>query len=247
MKWDADLYQNKHSFVAEYGKALLAYIPEDNRQFILDLGCGTGELTEQLLKKSVHVTGVDSSEDMIGKAKAAHPGISFEVMDACNLKWCDSFDVIFSNAVFHWIPDQKALLGSIYKALKTGGRLICEFGAHGNVSAIREAFVSQVRHLDCTYTNPFFLPSGKDYRTLLEEAGFRIQIIKEFDRPTPLNDGELGIRNWIKQFFSNELLSFPEEVREKLLADVEHALRPQLWNGTQWVADYRRLQAVAVK
>ena len=50
MKWDSKLYDNKHSFVAEYGKGLLEFVPVDKEQRILDLGCGTGVLTEQLLK-----------------------------------------------------------------------------------------------------------------------------------------------------------------------------------------------------
>ena len=41
-EWNATLYDNKHDFVAEYGKGLLEYIPQNKNQCILDLGCGIG-------------------------------------------------------------------------------------------------------------------------------------------------------------------------------------------------------------
>lgn len=64
-EWNAALYDNKHDFVAEYGKGLLEFVPENNNQSILDFGCGTGILTVQLKKLAEVVIGVDSSESMI--------------------------------------------------------------------------------------------------------------------------------------------------------------------------------------
>ena len=64
-EWNASLYDNKHDFVAEYGKGLLEFVPVNNNQSILDLGCGTGTLTAQLKKLSKEVIGVDSSQSMI--------------------------------------------------------------------------------------------------------------------------------------------------------------------------------------
>ena len=103
MKWDSKLYDNKHSFVAEYGKGLLEFVPVDKKQRILDLGCGTGVLTEQLLKYGGYVLGVDGSEDMVAKAKQNYPHIDFEVNDALKLAYSNEWDIVFSNAVFHWI------------------------------------------------------------------------------------------------------------------------------------------------
>ena len=68
MRWDARLYDNKHDFVAEYGKGLLEFIPNNPKQTILDLGCGTGKLTAQLMDLGGKVIGVDSSQSMIDTA-----------------------------------------------------------------------------------------------------------------------------------------------------------------------------------
>ncbi|MCL2420991.1 MAG: methyltransferase domain-containing protein [Defluviitaleaceae bacterium] len=246
MKWNADLYQGNHNFVTEYGKGLLEYITDDTAdQSILDLGCGTGELTYELAKKAGTVIGIDSSQSMIQKAKATYPQIEFHVMDACKLIWQNHFDVVFSNAVFHWIPDQASLLGNIHRVLKTGGRLICEFGAHGNVVKIRSALHNVLKGYGYDNAYPFYLPTSQEYMELLKQAGFNIQLITDYDRPTPLKDGELGLRNWLKQFFASDLSKFTEGQQVDIFEAVENALRPKLWDGVQWVADYRRIRVIA--
>ena len=108
--WNAMLYDNKHDFVSEYGKGLLEFVPENKNQSILDLGCGTGMLTAQLSNYADTIIGVDSSASMIAKAKKQYANIQFEVCDALTLPFEKQFDVVFSNAVFHWIPDHNALL-----------------------------------------------------------------------------------------------------------------------------------------
>lgn len=60
-EWNATLYDNKQDFVAEYGKDLLEYIPQNKNQCILDLGCGTGTLIVQLNNLAKTVIGVDQS------------------------------------------------------------------------------------------------------------------------------------------------------------------------------------------
>lgn len=67
MDWNADLYENKHDFVAEYGRDLLSNVPENPGLNILDLGCGTATLTHALREKSPFVTGMDASPEMIAK------------------------------------------------------------------------------------------------------------------------------------------------------------------------------------
>ena len=76
-EWNATMYDNKHDFVAEYGKGLLEYIPQNEKQSILDLGCGTGTLTVQLNNLAKMVIGVDQSESMIKKAQEQYSNIEF--------------------------------------------------------------------------------------------------------------------------------------------------------------------------
>lgn len=247
LDWNPNLYDNKHNFVAEYGKELLEYIPNKKNQKILDLGCGTGSLTNELFNKSSNVIGIDGSLNMIEEAKSTYPNIEFYVMDACNIEWKNYFDVVFSNAVFHWIKDQRLLLSSIYNSLKSSGVLICEFGSYGNIYKIQSTFRNILKKFDYNYVDPFFFPKKDDYICILENQGFRIEFIESYDRPTVLNDGKYGLRNWVKQFFADVLESFSDSDQMSIFEEMEEKLKPELWNGKNWIADYKRLRIVAYK
>ncbi len=247
MKWNSNLYDNKHSFVAEYGKAMIDFVNTQKGQKILDVGCGTGILTNELAKNGATVIGTDSSKDMIDAAKSNYPHLIFQVQDATNLPYKNEFDTVFSNAVFHWIQNQEKLLHSIHNSLGNNGMLICEFGAKNNISQIQTAFEEAAGQKRYIYCSPFFFPSKEEYKLLLEQAGFEVKHIIEYDRPTPLADGEKGLYNWICQFFAGDLLNFSNEEKEEILLETERLCRNSIWKSGQWIADYRRIQVIAVR
>ena len=247
MDWNSRLYNQKHGFVAEYGKELLSYIPDNPGQAILDIGCGTGTLTAQLAKLGARVVGVDSSEEMIARAQNILPEAEFYICDALNMPFTAEFDVVFSNAVFHWIKDHDALLKAIYKAMRDNGKLICEFGGSRNIAKIEHAFARAYAETGRGYNHKFNFTEVKAFSDLLEKNGFKIELIYDFDRPTPLSDGKMGLRNWLRQFFASELKAVPPEEWEYITRRVEDLTRRELWNGHEWRADYRRLRAIACK
>ena len=247
MQWDADLYDSKHEFVSQYGRNLLGELNLEAGQSILDLGCGTRKLSGDLAAKGAKVTGVDSSPEMVERARKNHPELEFLVADATRLPYENIFDSIFSNAVFHWIADQNALLDSIFRALKPGGILLCEFGAERNTGHIFNAFQEEFSNLGQVFENPFYYPSTQEYSSLLLAHGFDIEFVRDFDRPTPLNDGADGLRNWLAQFYTASLSKLSVDNRDILLSRVEKRLKPLLWDGEKWIADYRRIQAKARK
>ncbi|MDL2280836.1 class I SAM-dependent methyltransferase [Selenomonadales bacterium OttesenSCG-928-I06] len=247
MKWNAETYQKNHSFVAEYGKDLLSQVNICKGQYILDLGCGTGQLTVELVENGANVIGVDFSAEMVATAKENYPDLDFHVADATNLPYENYFDTVFSNAVFHWIKDQDNLLKSVYKALKVKGSLVCEFGAYGNIYSIENAFKQVAGNFNYNYDSPFFFPVKEEYQRLLEENNFKVEFIKEFDRPTPLSNGKLGLRNWLIQFFAKDVSDFSDEEKAEIFLDIEEKLKADLWDGFQWIADYRRIQVIARK
>lgn len=247
MEWNSTLYDNKHDFVAEYGKGLLEFVPDNMNQKILDLGCGTGTLTAQLSHLAHTVIGVDSSSNMIEKAQSQFQNIKFMQCDALALPFENEFDVVFSNAVFHWIDDHDTLLKNIYKALKKDGMLICELGAVGNIAAIENAFSQCSERLGYEYRPKFNFPTVETFERHLKDNGFQIDSIYDYDRPTVLKDGEQGLSNWMKQFFASELALMPEAVQNEIIDSVEKLTKGALWNGREWVADYRRLRAIAHK
>lgn len=247
MRWNPELYDARHNYVAEYGKSLVEKVDHSRPLAILDVGCGTGALTRELTLRGHAVLGMDSSADMIAKARELYPDLDFQVGDACDMAWEGRFDVVFSNAVFHWIPRQETLLRRIHVALKPGGRLVCEFGAEGNIARIGKAFDSLARQHGHAPARHFFFPSGEAYRNLLEEAGFSVPSLDVYDRPTPLQDGRAGLRNWALQFYADVLGGMTPDIREAVLTGLDKALRDDLWDGRQWVADYRRIRVEALK
>ena len=243
MKWNSALYDEAQSFVSTYGKNLISRVtPQDNQQ-IFDLGCGTGDLTHELTELSDHVLGIDSSEDMIEAARRKYPHVDFAVMDACSLPWKNTFDVVFSNAVFHWIADQGRLLNNIHTALKDGGRLISEFGASGNITHIEATYRAVVP----TYDSPFYFPTVDEYARLLKSHGFSIETLYDYERPTALPSGSAGLRTWMTQFFATDLMTHDSGERQEIIAAVERRLAPELFDGAQWVADYRRIRVLATR
>ena len=247
MFWNSALYDSKHDFVAEYGKGLLEFIPNDKSQRILDLGCGTGTLTSKLTGLCHTVLGVDSSKEMIDKAQNHFPELDFQVCDALSLPFVEEWDVVFSNAVFHWINDHHTLLHNINCALKPGGLLVCEFGAHGNISTIENAFARAAGEAGYPYQPKFNFQSAEAFGSILREEGFVIDKLYDFDRPTALKDGEGGLENWMRQFFASELAAMPQNMQMAVIKKVEEIVKDTLWNGREWTADYRRLRAVAKK
>ena len=103
MPWDPTQY---HKFQAERSAPffdLLALVEVRPKLKVVDLGCGTGELTRQLaaaLPNST-VTGIDNSPQMLEKAASlASPNLLFEQGDQSQLT--GEWDLIFSNAALHW-------------------------------------------------------------------------------------------------------------------------------------------------
>ncbi len=90
---------------------------------IADLGCGPGNSTRILHQKwpSSKITGLDKSPAMIDKASQEIPQIEWKIFDAEKDLFLKKYDLIFSNATFQWIVDQKALLINIKNSLNAGG------------------------------------------------------------------------------------------------------------------------------
>lgn len=220
-------------------------MPKNKHQSILDLGCGTGTLTSQLVNYADTIVGVDSSENMIEMAQKQYADIKFIVCDALALPFEKQFDVVFSNAVFHWIADHNVLLKQIHKVLKPDGLLVCEFGANGNIATIEHAFMNVCRDLGYEYIPKFNFPTSEHFAELLKMNNFVIEKIYDYDRPTPLKDGERGLANWMRQFFASDLETMTEMMQDEIIRRVENLTKESLWNGREWVADYRRLRAIA--
>lgn len=212
---------------------------------IVDVGCGSGDLTNEIRSASgaLVVIGIDVDAKMIAQAQEQYPECEFIVEDARNFVLEEPVDAVVSKATLHWIPDATRVVTAISRALKPGGRFVAEFGGKGNLEPI-------CSYLDRTVgccKNPWYFPTISEYTTLLENHGFEVTFASLSDRPTPLPGGKLGLRNWIVMFENIFLKGLDEEEREQVLAGAERELRPSMHNGEEWVAVCRSLRIVAIK
>lgn len=237
----------KKDIVAEFGKSLMVHVDTAPGQRILDLGCGNGALTAELAKNGAKVLGIDNSAEMIVKARFRYPELMFAEIDALELPYDGEFDTVFSNSVFHWIPNVDLLLGEINRALRPGGKLVCEFGAASNIATMRQAFAAACARRGREYRERFYCPTPDEFFDQLKAAGFEPERVLEFDRQTPLPGGEDGLKLWVRRFLGKELGRFGGSAQKQILEEVENACRPLLWDGREFVVDYRRLRAVAFK
>jgi trans-aconitate methyltransferase len=248
--WNPQLYDQKHSYVWQYGADLLSLLAPMPGERILDLGCGTGHLTSKLAESSAKVLGMDRSEEMIQAARKAYPQLEFEVRDARDLKFTQEFDAVFSNAALHWISEPEKVIDEVWNALRPGGRFVGEFGGYGNVGKMFAAFqhaAQEINPRDPVFRNPWYFPRVSQYASLLEDRGFEVRYMTLVDRFTQLDDGEVGMRNWMGIFVPDLLASLRTETKEIFLQKVEDLLRPSLFRDGNWFADYRRLRFAAYK
>jgi trans-aconitate methyltransferase len=249
-KWNASLYDDKHNFVFKYGEDLVDTLNPKVRERVLDLGCGTGYLTNIIAGSGAKVIGIDNSLDMIAKAKKEYPAVEFRVMSATEFHFDESFDAIFSNAVLHWVTEKEKAIDCMYSNLKRSGRLVLEMGGKGNVEGIVNALKSSLQKRgfnEDAEKQIWYFPSLSEYTSLLEKRGFRVTYAAHFNRETELKDNNNGIKDWIKMFGSAFLQGINEIVVNEILDEVQEVLKPTHFRNGKWYADYKRLRVVAVK
>lgn len=248
--WNANAYDQQHAFVWQHGAGVLEWLQPQPSERVLDVGCGTAQLTAQIAAQGSHVVGVDASPEMIAHAKISFPALDLRLGDARDFSFDEPFDAVFSNATLHWISasDTPRVLHCVARTLKPNGRFAFEMGGRGNISALESALQSALRDVgreDVPVGNYF--PTLAEYATMLEAAGLFARRAELFSRPTPLQNGEHGLRDWYTQFRAYALNDLSVEGREQVFQTCENALRATLWNGEHWTADYVRLRMLAVK
>lgn len=243
--WDPRAYEQNGSFVHELSAGVMEWLAAKPSEYILDLGCGNGQLTQRIAATGAHVAGVDSSPEMIAAARAL--GIVAQVGDAESLPFADvTFDAVFSNAALHWVRDQDAMLRQVRRVLKPGGRFVAEMGGHGNIAAIRVALMAVLaRHGHAEAEDGVnYYPTDEGYSKRLEAHGFEVQRIALIPRPTPLPAA--GMEGWLYTFRRGVLESLPPALRDTVVQETTALLSAALRDDDgKWVADYVRLRFVA--
>jgi len=242
--WNPDEYKKHTSFVSELALPVVDLLDPKVGERVLDLGCGDGTLALEIERRGAKVLGVDLSVEMVQAAK--ENGIEAMVASVTALPFTKEFDAIFSNAMLHWVKQSDLAIENISKALKGGGRFVAEFGGEGNAHHLVKAmeFAFQKHPEFGEFVNPWYFPSPAEYKTKLEDNGFRVEYIELIPRPTPMED----VGKWL-EIFANGVTAHLSKEQFKLFKDeCKKYLKEHIYSQRNgWIIDYVRLRVKAVK
>ena len=122
----ASSYEQHNEVQEEFGLKMIARLELKQGMTVLDLGCGTGNLTKVLSERvgpEGRVVGVDPDNERLKIAREKYPASNIEYIEADDKTFPEGpYDLVFANAVMHWIRDKETLFERVYKSLKTGGQ-----------------------------------------------------------------------------------------------------------------------------
>jgi len=229
--WDASDYAKHSNAQQKWAKELISRINLRGSESLLDIGCGDGKITAEIASclKAGTVVGIDNSAEMISLAKekfpnSTHPNLSFLKQDARELSFCQEFDVIFSNAVLHWVLDHRPVLKGIYRSLKKSGRVVIQMGGKGNASQVIEA-VNEIMKKDewkryfINFSFPYGFYSPEEYEPLLQNAGFIIASL-ELKKKSMIHENEEKFKGWFRTTWLPYIHCIPIELREKFISSI---------------------------
>ena len=242
--WDPAQYGRFRDERAQPFHDLLALVERRPGLRVLDLGCGTGELTRALhLALSARETvGIDSSPAMLARAPAA-PGLRFEPADIASFTADAPFDLVFSNAALHWLPDHAALLPRLATLVAPGGQLAVQVPrneAHPSHRAAEIVALAMSRELG-GYVRRSPVQGPAQYAALLHALGFSRQHVRLQVYPHLL-PGRAHVVEWVKgslltdyeqRLGAADFARFLERYREVLL--------PQLADDEPFLYTYDRV------
>jgi trans-aconitate methyltransferase len=183
-EWNADSYHQVSTPQFDWGTSVLERLALDGNELVLDVGCGTGRLTEKLLERlpQGRVIGIDLSANMLQVARdflrpRFGDQIHLVLADAAHLPSREQADAIFSTATFHWVRDHPQLFRSLYAALKPGGCVVAQCGGGANIARLhdRAAMLMQEPRFApyfSAWQEPWEFADIATTNRRLEEAGF---------------------------------------------------------------------------
>lgn len=203
MSWDPQQYLKFSDLRLRPAQDLMARIPTQAPARVYDLGCGAGNVTRQLQEKwpGAKITGLDSSPDMLAEARKKAPGIDWVEADLSAWRPADAPDVIFSNALFHWIKGHGTIFPALLNGLRVGGALAVQMPrnqqepSHSHTLAVAKQgpWADKLQGLD----DLFEMHPPDFYHDLFRQAGAKHVDIWESVYQQALS-GDDPVLEWIK-------------------------------------------------
>ncbi|WP_141014504.1 methyltransferase domain-containing protein [Nocardioides sambongensis] len=258
--WDPQRYL---TYADERGRPFVDLIaridadPAEGVASVVDLGCGPGNLTALLARRwpRAGVTGVDSSPEMIARARSEVPGLDFRVADLRD--WIADpgrgpVDVLVSNATLQWVPGHLDLLPALVAAVRPGGWLALQ--VPGNFEQPSHTLLEEVADLPAhrEHTRGAARPAAHDAATYLDALAALGCAVDAWET-TYLHvlRGEDPVFTWVSGTAARPVLqALPDELRPGFVEAYKARLRasyPMVRVGDEpgVVLPFRRVFAVA--
>jgi trans-aconitate 2-methyltransferase len=245
--WDPEQYARFATERAQPFHDLLALVRPVPGGRVVDLGCGSGELTAELHRRlgAAQTLGLDNSPAMLRRARPLEgDGLRFELADVAD--FADAgWDVVFSNAALHWLPDHRALFARLVAALAGGGQLAVQMPANfdhpSHLVAAEVAGEEPFRSAlgGWRWLDPIEAPEW--YATLLDRLGLVEQHVR-----LQVYLHHLAERGEVVQWVRGTLLTayaerLPEELFQRFLERYRERLLPELENRRPYPYPFKRL------
>ncbi len=243
--WDAAAYDRLADPQARWGRAVLDRLALSGGETVLDAGCGSGRVTEELLGRlpAGRVVALDASSSMLEEARrrlASHQDrVSFvhaDVLDLGPSALGDRYpvDAVFSTATFHWVLDHDRLFANLASVLRPGGQLVAQCGAEGNIDDL----LATVRSLGVERAGSWLYASVDETVSRLERAGFDRVDVWTNPEPTHFDDAARLV-DFLSTVILREHLATMPKTEGRAFVERVVAAMPEL------VIDYVRLNMVA--
>jgi trans-aconitate 2-methyltransferase len=246
--WNPAQYNRFAAERLQPGIDLIALVRPRPAMRVVDLGCGTGELTRRLHEQlgAADTLGLDSSETMLAEsAERAGGGLRFRRADIAAFDAEGAYDLIFSNAALHWLPDHPALLARLRRALAPDGQLAVQmpFNFDHPSHTVAAALAREEPFRDAlggwAIEHPVLAPDA--YATLLHRLGYRAQHVRlqVYAHLLPARD---DVVEWVKGTLLTEYQRrLPAQLWPRFLARYRERLLPALDDAQPYFYPFKRL------
>ena len=243
--WDGARYDRLADPQASWGRAVLARLDLSGAETVLDAGCGSGRVTEHLLRRLPRgrVVALDASESMLKQARSRlapmRGRVRFVRADLLELEpgllgGDAPVDGVFSTATFHWITDHDRLFRKLAAVLRPGGQLVAQCGGAGNLDRL----IGVVRALGAERAGTWLYAAPGETAARLRRAGFTDVRVWSHPEPTPFPSAA-SLADFLETVCLRELLAaLPRQDRRPFTERVAGAL-------PEPVLDYVRLNITA--
>jgi trans-aconitate 2-methyltransferase len=261
-EWNSEIYHDISTVQEKWGRDVIRREKWIGNEIVMDAGCGTGRVT-RILAQKVRAEGmvyaVDIDSNMVSHARKNLKDLENVIViqgDLIDVKPPRKIDVIFSNAVIHWIPDHRTLFKHFWDLLSSridndkAGKILVQCGGYGNLTNVYKLMKkikesAEFKRHFVNWKEPWYFAKPGDTEKLLEEIGFTNIDVYLSDGITTFPDSK-SYSQFVKTIVMKPFLRYlpDDQLKDRYLKlFLERVEESRL----SWTLDFIRLNIMADK